>query len=184
MKIEHLSIQEILIIKPEKFYDNRGYFSEIFRQDLLELELGYKVNFVQENESRSTKGVIRGLHYQSDPFAQAKLVKVTQGKVIDIALDIRKSSPSFGMHEAIELSENNNYQVYIPRGFAHGFIVLSDSATLSYKVDNYYSSKHDMGISCFDKSLGIDWQLDENSNIISEKDQQHPSLKDASWLFK
>ena len=184
MIIERQSIKGILIIKPKLFYDDRGYFSETFRKDLLEVELGYKVDFVQENESRSSKGVIRGLHYQADPYAQAKLVRVTEGKVLDIALDIRRTSPSFGMHIAVELSEKNNYQVFIPRGFAHGFVVLSDYATLSYKVDNYYSLKHEMGISFFDKSLDIDWQLDQNLNILSDKDQKYPSLKNATELFE
>jgi dTDP-4-dehydrorhamnose 3,5-epimerase len=184
MQFERQLIPDIFLIKPKIFSDNRGYFTETFRQDLLERELGYKINFIQENESKSSRGVLRGLHFQLPPFAQAKLVRVSKGKVLDIAVDIRKSSPSFGMHIAVELSEDNKYQVFIPHGFAHGFVVLSDLATLTYKVDNFYSSKHERGVSFDDTSLEIDWQLDSNQLILSGKDKEHPFLSDSIELFK
>jgi dTDP-4-dehydrorhamnose 3,5-epimerase len=184
MEFERQLIPDILLIKPKIFSDMRGYFSETFRKDLLELELGYKINFIQENESKSSRGVLRGLHFQLPPFAQAKLVRVSEGRVLDVAVDIRKSSPSFGMHITVELSEDNKHQVFIPHGFAHGFVVLSDFATLTYKVDNFYSSQHERGVSFDDTSLEIDWQLDSNQLILSSKDKEHPFLSDSIELFK
>jgi dTDP-4-dehydrorhamnose 3,5-epimerase len=184
MEFERQLIPDIFLIKPKIFSDMRGYFTETFRKDLLELELGYKINFIQENESKSSRGVLRGLHFQLPPFAQAKLVRVSEGRVLDIAVDIRKSSPSFGMHIAVELSEDNKHQVFIPHGFAHGFVVLSDFATLTYKVDNFYSSQHERGVSFDDTSLEIDWQLDSNQLILSSKDKEHPFLSDSIELFK
>ena len=184
MQFERQLIPDIFLIKPKIFSDNRGYFTETFRQDLLERELGYKINFIQENESKSSRGVLRGLHFQLPPFAQAKLVRVSEGRVLDVAVDIRKSSPSFGMHITVELSEDNKHQVFIPHGFAHGFVVLSDFATLTYKVDNFYSSQHERGVSFDDTSLEIDWQLDSNQLILSSKDKEHPFLSDSIELFK
>jgi dTDP-4-dehydrorhamnose 3,5-epimerase len=184
MEFERQLIPDIFLIKPKIFSDKRGYFTETFRQDLLELELGYKINFIQENESKSSKGVLRGLHYQIPPFSQSKLVRVIEGRVLDVAVDIRTDSSTFGQHVALELSDSNKYQVFIPHGFAHGFIVLSDFAVFNYKVDNFYSPDHDYGIAFNDKNLGIDWQLDSNQLILSVKDKEHPFLSDSIELFK
>ena len=137
------SISDVVLIEPTLHGDNRGYFIETFRQDLLEKVIGYKVNFVQDNESKSVKGVLRGLHYQLNPYNQAKLVRVIEGSVIDVAVDLRKSSPTFGQHVSKELSAQNKHQLFIPHGFAHGFMTLTDTATFVYKVDNYYSQTHE-----------------------------------------
>ena len=163
--------------------DDRGYFFETFRQDLFEDAIGYKINFVQDNESKSLKGVLRGLHYQLSPYAQAKLVRVIEGSVLDVAVDIRKSSPTFGQHVAVELTAENKHQLFVPHGFAHGFIVLSDSATFAYKVDNYYAPEQDRGIAFNDKELAIDWQLPLEILQLSDKDKTHPSLANAKDLF-
>tara|TARA_B110001450_G_C17469151_1_gene419435 strand:+ start:52 stop:591 length:540 start_codon:yes stop_codon:yes gene_type:complete len=170
------SISDVLLIEPTIHCDGRGYFIETFRQDLLEEVIGYKVNFVQDNESKSTKGVLRGLHYQIEPYSQAKLVRVIEGSVIDVVVDIRKSSPSFGQHVSIELSAHNKHQLFIPRGFAHGFMALTDTATFVYKVDNYYSQTHERGISFNDKQLDINWGLPDEILQISDKDKHLPSL--------
>ncbi|HIF35600.1 MAG TPA: dTDP-4-dehydrorhamnose 3,5-epimerase, partial [Candidatus Thioglobus sp.] len=159
MKFTPQTIPDVILIEPSIHGDNRGYFVETFRQDLFEEATGYKVNFIQDNESKSTKGVLRGLHYQLPPYTQAKLVRVIKGSVLDIAVDIRRSSPTFGQYVAVKLTEENKYQLFVPHGFAHGFVVLSDSATFTYKVDNYYAPKHDRGIAFNDKDLAIDWQL-------------------------
>jgi len=177
-------IPEIILIKPAAHSDNRGYFVETFRQDLFEETVGYKVNFVQDNESKSTKGVLRGLHYQLLPYTQAKLVRVIEGSVLDVAVDIRKSSPTFGQHVSVELTGENKYQLFIPHGFAHGFVVLSDSATFAYKVDNYYSPEHDRGIAFDDVRLAIDWQLVLGELQLSDKDKKNPNLSDALDLFE
>ena len=176
MKFIPQSIEDILLIEPTIHSDGRGYFVETFRQDLLEAAIGYKVNFVQDNESKSTKGVLRGLHYQIEPYSQAKLVRVIEGSVIDVVVDIRKSSPSFGQHVSIELSAHNKHQLFIPRGFAHGFMALTDTATFLYKVDNYYSQAHERGISFNDKQLDINWGLPDEILQISDKDKHLPSL--------
>ena len=159
MKLTPQTIADVILIEPTMLNDDRGYFMETFRQDLLENAVGYKVNFVQENESKSTKGTLRGLHYQTAPFAQAKLLSVTKGSVLDVAVDIRRSSSSFGHYVSVKLTEYNKQQLFVPQGFAHGFVVLSDSATFTYKVDNYYAPKHDRGIAFDDKKLKIDWQF-------------------------
>jgi len=172
-----------MIIEPIIFSDNRGYFAETYRKDKLEEAIGYSIDFVQDNESKSSYGVLRGLHFQLPPFAQSKLVRVIKGKILDVAVDIRKGSPTFGKYVSIELSEENKRMVFIPRGFAHGFVVLSDEAIFSYKVDNYYSKENDCGIAYDDPSLGIDWQLDTDSLKLSEKDQAHQLLSDADRLF-
>ncbi len=177
-------IPEIILIKPAVHGDDRGYFVEIFRQDLFEKALGYKVNFIQDNESKSTKGVLRGLHYQLPPYTQAKLVRVIEGSVLDVAVDIRKSSPTFGQHVSVELTGENKHQLFIPHGFAHGFVVLSDSATFAYKVDNYYAPEHDRGIAFDDVKLAIDWQLTLEELQLSGKDKTNPNLFDAVELFK
>ena len=183
MKFTPQSIPDVVLIEPTVHGDNRGYFVETFRQDLFEAAVGYQVNFIQDNESKSTKGVLRGLHYQLPPYTQAKLVRAIEGRVLDIAVDIRKSSPTFGQHVAVELTAKNKHQLFIPHGFAHGFIVLSDSATFAYKVDNYYAPKHDRGIAFDDKELVIDWQLPLEILQLSDKDRTHPSLANAEDLF-
>ncbi len=183
MKFTSQSINDVILIEPNIINDSRGYFVETFRQDLLEKTIGYKVDFKQENESKSSKGTLRGLHYQIEPFAQAKLLSVIKGRVLDVAVDIRKSSPSFGDHVSIELTENNKRQLFVPKGFAHGFVVLSNSAILTYKVDNYYAPKYDRGIAFNDKKLKIDWQFSSEDLQFSDKDKTHPSLANAKDLF-
>ncbi len=184
MKLTSQSIEDVILITPTMHGDDRGYFIETFRQDLLEEAIGYKVNFVQENESRSTKGVLRGLHYQLPPYTQAKLVKVVEGSVLDIAVDLRKSSPTFGQHVSLELTAQNKHQLFVPHGFAHGFVVLSDSATFAYKVDNYYAPDYDRGIAFDDDQLKINWQLSAEELQLSYKDMAHPSLANAKYLFE
>ena len=178
------SIPEVLVLEPQVHFDERGYFMESFRQDLLEKKLGYQVNFIQDNESKSNqRGVLRGLHYQIAPFSQSKLVRVVRGRVLDVALDIRKDSNTFGKHVSVELSEKNKRQVFIPKGFAHGFVVLSEEAIFSYKVDQYYSKKHEKGVAFNDKDINIDWQLSEEDLILSDADQDHPSLANNQFLL-
>ena len=177
-------IPAVLLIEPTVHGDSRGYFMESFRQDILNDFLGYEVNFVQDNESKSSKGVLRGLHYQLPPSAQAKLVRVIEGKVLDVAVDIRQSSPTFGHYVSKELSSENRHQLFIPRGFAHGFVVLSESAVFAYKVDNYYSPDDDRGIAFDDKEIGIDWVLKSDELQLSDKDKLHPILSEAKELFK
>jgi dTDP-4-dehydrorhamnose 3,5-epimerase len=176
LKFTPQSITDVILIEPNLNGDDRGYFVETFRQDLLEKELGYQVNFVQDNESRSTKGVLRGLHYQLPPFAQAKLVRVIEGNVLDVAVDIRKSSPTFGKYVIAELSAENKHQLFIPHGFAHGFVVLSKSTIFAYKVDNYYAPEYERGIAFDDKDLKIDWRLPLDTIQISNKDKNLPTL--------
>lgn len=183
MKFTSQSISDVILIEPNIINDNRGYFVETFRQDLLEKTIGYKVSFKQENESKSSKGTLRGLHYQIEPFAQAKLLSVIKGSVLDVAVDIRKSSPSFGHHVSVELTENNKYQLFVPKGFAHGFVVLSESAILTYKVDNYYAPNYDRGIAFNDEKLKIDWKFSVEQLQFSAKDKTHPSLANAIDLF-
>jgi dTDP-4-dehydrorhamnose 3,5-epimerase len=170
------SIPEVILIKPTVFGDERGYFMETFHRETFETAVGHAVNFVQDNESKSTKGVLRGLHFQRAPHAQSKLVRVIEGKVLDVAVDIRKGSPTFGQHVAVELSSDNKHQLFIPRGFAHAFVVLSDSAIFAYKVDNYYSPESDAGLAYDDATLNIDWQLPIEQLILSDKDKKQPSL--------
>lgn len=183
MKFAPQNIADIFVIEPEIYGDDRGYFMEAFRQDKFEDALGYRVNFVQDNESKSLKGVLRGLHFQLIPYAQSKLVRVIEGTVLDVAVDVRRGSPSFGEHVAVELSDLNRKQMFIPRGFAHGFVVLSDTATFAYKVDNYYSPKYDRGLSFDDVDLNIDWRLPNNKLILSEKDANQPGLQDIKECF-
>jgi len=177
------SIPDVLLIEPEVHGDSRGYFTESFRQDLLDDFLGYEVNFIQDNESKSSKGVLRGLHYQLPPYEQTKLVRVIEGKVLDVALDIRQSSPTFGQYVSTELSSDNHRQLFIPKGFAHGFVVLSESAVFVYKVDNYYSPDDDRGIAYNDRQIGIDWILKSDELQLSNKDKSHPTLSEAKELF-
>ncbi len=184
MKLTPQSIADVILIEPTVHGDSRGYFLETFRQDLFENAIGYQVNFIQDNESKSTKGVLRGLHYQLPPYAQAKLVRVIEGSVLDVAVDIRKSSPTFGQHVAVELTADNKHQLFVPHGFAHGFVVLSDSATFAYKVDNYYAQEYDRGIAFDDNDLDIDWQLLLELLQLSDKDKSHPNLANAKELFE
>ena len=159
MKFTRTNIQDVIICEPKVHGDNRGYFVETFRIDKLEEFLGYKINFCQDNESKSSKGVLRGLHYQLAPDAQTKLVRVIQGSVLDVAVDIRKNSPTFGQYVSVKLTSENKKQLLIPRGFAHGFVVLEDDTIFAYKVDNYYSPQNDRGIAFDDENLGINWIL-------------------------
>jgi len=184
MEFEAQSIPEVILIKPTMFGDDRGYFVETFRQDKFEEAIGYKVSFIQDNESKSSKGVLRGLHYQLPPYAQSKLVRVIQGEVLDVVVDIRQGSPTFGQHVAVILNDSNKHQLFVPRGFAHGFVVLSDNAIFAYKVDSYYSSNHDRGIAYNDQSLKIDWQLIEAELKLSEKDKQQPKLSEIDLAFE
>jgi len=177
------SIPDILLIEPDVHGDERGYFIETFRQDKFEQATGYPVKFIQDNESKSAKGVLRGLHYQLAPFAQSKLVRVIDGKVLDIAVDIRHGSPTFGQHVSVELSDTNKHQLFIPRGFAHGFVVLSNTAIFSYKVDNYYSPKNDRGIAFDDNTLAIDWQLPKELLQLSDKDTRQAEFSERLSAF-
>tara|TARA_B100000963_G_C22559548_1_gene640683 strand:+ start:733 stop:1314 length:582 start_codon:yes stop_codon:yes gene_type:complete len=184
MEFTPQSIPEIFIIKPKVHRDDRGYFVETFRHDLLYKVLGYRVDFIQDNEAKSSKGVLRGLHFQIAPKAQTKLVRVIEGTVLDVAVDIRVGSPNFGCHVAVQLSGENKKQMLIPRGFAHGYLVLSDTATVAYKVDNYYSSTCEHGLAFDDSELGIDWLFDRKELRISKKDLEHSKLSDARDLFE
>ena len=179
MNFTRLEIPEVILCEPKVLSDDRGYFSETFRQDKLEEFLGFSINFCQENESKSSYGVLRGLHYQTAPYAQTKLVRVAQGAVLDISVDLRKDSPTFGKYIAIELSEENKKQILIPKGFAHGFIVLTKEAVLAYKVDNYYHQESERGIAYDDKNLAIDWRLHPKDIKLSAKDTNQVLLKKA-----
>lgn len=182
MNIIKTPIDGPVIIEPKIFKDARGYFFESFSKREFDEKVA-KVDFVQDNESCSTYGVMRGLHFQRPPFAQAKLVRCVKGAVLDVAVDIRKGSPAYGQHVAVELTEENHRQFFIPRGFAHGFAVLSDVAIFQYKCDNYYHTEAEGGISILDESLDIDWQMDKNKVILSEKDLKHPLLKNFNSPF-
>ncbi|WP_166959976.1 dTDP-4-dehydrorhamnose 3,5-epimerase [Yeosuana marina] len=179
MIAKETKLKGCFILEPKIFKDSRGYFFESFNQTTFNQLINQEVNFLQDNESFSSKGVLRGLHFQKGEYAQAKLVRVIKGKVFDIAVDIRKDSSTYGLYVAIELTEENKKQLFIPRGFAHGFIVLSETAIFSYKCDNYYNKESEGGIIYNDKDLNIDWKLDENEFVISEKDLQLPTFKDA-----
>lgn len=187
MEIIQTDIEGVLIIAPRVFDDARGYFIESFSQrefdDKVAPILGHSVHFVQDNESMSSYGVMRGLHFQRPPFTQSKLVRCVKGAVLDIAVDIRKGSPTFGRHVAVELTEDNHRQFFIPRGFAHGFAVLSDTAIFQYKCDEFYHPEADGGISIQDPSLGIDWRIPAEKAILSEKDTKHPTLAEFDSPF-
>ena len=178
MEFKKTSIDGVYVIEPRIFTDARGYFFEAWKQAEFEEHIG-KVNFVQDNESKSSRGVLRGLHYQKGDYSQAKLVRVIKGCVLDVSVDIRKSSPTFGQHVMVELSGENKRQFFIPRGFAHGFLVLSDEAIFTYKVDNVYAPQADAGIRWNDPALGINWPIDPKEVLTSEKDLKQPLLKDA-----
>ena len=184
MKFIPQSIPDVLLIELIVHRDERGYLVETFRQDMLDQILGYKVNFIQDNESKSiSRGILRGLHYQSPPYTQSKLVRVIKGKVLDVAVDIRINSPTFGKHVSVELSEDDNKQLFLPRGFAHGFSVLSDGAIFSYKVDEYFSAEHTEGIAYNDKDIAIDWGLSETDIKLSIQDQNNPNLVNIKKLL-
>jgi len=187
MTFTRTEIPDVVVIEPTVHGDSRGYFVETFRQDKLEEFLGYKINFCQDNESKSSKGVLRGLHYQLPPHAQTKLVRVIQGRVLDVAVDIRRNSPTFGKYVAVLLSAENKKQLLVPRGFAHGFVVLEDDTVFAYKVDNYYSPQCDRGIAFDDENLNIDWILNHNELNLSAKDTKQPKLfdiKDDKEIFE
>jgi len=183
MKFIAQSIADVILIEPQVHGDERGYFVETFRQDKFEQAVGHKVNFVQDNESKSSRGVLRGLHYQLAPHAQSKLVRVIQGAVLDIAVDIRQGSPTYGQHVDRVLSAENKHQLFVPRGFAHGFVVLSETAIFAYKVDNYYSPECDRGLAFDDSQLSIDWQVPSHELQLSEKDTKQPHFSELSGDF-
>lgn len=183
MKFIRTEIEDLIIIEPIVHGDERGYFVETFRADKLEEFLGYKINFCQDNESKSSKGILRGLHYQLAPYAQTKLVRVIQGAVLDVAVDIREGSPTFGKYVAVDLNAENKRQLLVPRGFAHAFVVLEDDTVFAYKVDNYYSPECDRGIAFDDKALNIDWILGVDELKLSEKDRVQPKLSETDDLF-
>ena len=178
MNVIKTDIDEIVVIEPQIYSDSRGYFFESFNQKEFE-EKVCKTTFVQDNESKSSFGVLRGLHFQKPPFAQSKLVRVVKGAVLDVAVDIRTGSPTFGQHVSIELTEDNHRQFFIPRGFAHGFSVLSEEVIFQYKCDNLYEG----AIAWDDPDLGIDWHIPKDKMLLSEKDKTHPRLKETEWLF-
>ena len=178
MEYKETKIKGVFIIEPKVFQDARGYFMEAWKQAEFDEHVGRTV-FIQDNESKSSFGVLRGLHYQKGDASQAKLVRVIKGKVLDVAVDIRKSSPTFGQHVMVELSEENKRQFFIPRGFAHGFLVLSDEAIFTYKVDNPYAPQCEAGIRWNDSDVGIEWPIDPAQVLTSEKDLKQPLLKDA-----
>lgn len=182
MEVIKTDIEGVVIIEPRVLKDARGYFFESFSQREFE-EKVRKINFVQDNESMSRYGVMRGLHFQRPPFAQSKLVRCVKGAVLDVAVDIRKGSPTYGQHVAVKLTEDNHRQFFIPRGFAHGFTVLSDVAVFQYKCDNYYAPQADGGISILDSELGIDWHIPLDNAILSEKDTLHPCLSNFDSPF-
>lgn len=182
MEVIKTPIEGVVIIEPKVFKDARGYFFESFSHREFE-EKVCKINFVQDNESMSSYGVMRGLHFQAPPFTQSKLVRCVKGAVLDVAVDIRKGSPTYGHHVAVELTEENHRQFFVPRGFAHGFAVLSDTAVFQYKCDNFYAPQADGGISIKDDSLGIDWRIPVEKALLSEKDTLHACLKDFDSPF-
>ena len=183
MNVIETEIPGVVIIEPRIFEDARGYFFESFSQKEFSEKVA-DITFVQDNESKSTYGVMRGLHYQKPPYNQSKLVRVVKGAVLDVAVDMRKSSPTFGKHVAVELTAENHRQFFIPKGFAHGFVVLSEEAIFQYKCDNFYAPQSEGGISILDESLGIDWKIPMDKAILSEKDTLHPKLADAPTDFE
>ncbi|MBR3774889.1 MAG: dTDP-4-dehydrorhamnose 3,5-epimerase [Alistipes sp.] len=182
MKVIKTAIEDVVIIEPDVFGDSRGYFFESYSQKKFDEQVR-KIEFVQDNESKSRYGVLRGLHFQKGKDAQSKLVRVVKGRVLDVAVDIRKGSPTFGHYVAVELTEENHRQLFVPRGFAHGFSVLSEEAMFQYKCDNLYAPHAEGGIAWDDPDIGIDWQLPAEDVLLSAKDAAHPRLKDAEYLF-
>lgn len=188
MEVLKTALDGVLILEPRVFNDPRGYFFESFSQrefdEKLTPILGHSIRFVQDNESMSSYGVMRGLHFQRPPFTQSKLVRCVRGAVLDVAVDIRKGSPTYGQHVAVELTEENHRQFFIPRGFAHGFAVLSQTAVFQYKCDEFYHPEADGGISILDESLGVDWRIPADKAILSEKDLRHPRLDEFESPFR
>lgn len=182
MEVIETKIPGVVIIEPRLFPDARGYFFESFSKREFEEKVG-KIEFVQDNESKSSYGVLRGLHFQKPPYAQSKLVRVVKGAVLDVAVDIRKGSPTFGQHVAVELTEDNHRQFFIPQGFAHGFAVLTDEVIFQYKCDNFYAPASEGAIAWDDPDLGIDWRVPAEKVILSEKDRRHPRLKEIESPF-
>lgn len=178
MNVIKTDIEGVVVIEPQVFGDERGYFFESFNAERFLAETGIDVAFVQDNESRSKRGVLRGLHFQREPYAQAKLVRVVQGRVIDVAVDIRPGSPTFGKYVATELSGENHRQMFIPKGFAHGYVVLEDDTVFQYKCDEYYHPESEAGIAWNDPQIGIEWPLSEDEIILSDKDRKHLTLKE------
>lgn len=183
IEVKKTDIEGVLIIEPKVFGDARGYFLESFNAKEFAEKTGLNISFVQDNESMSSFGVMRGLHFQRPPFTQSKLVRCVKGAVLDVAVDIRKGSPTYGKHVAVELTEDNHRQFFVPRGFAHGFAVLSETAVFQYKCDNFYAPQADGGISILDNSLGIDWKIPTDKALLSEKDTKHALLKDFDSPF-
>ena len=183
MKIIKTDIEGVVIIEPRLFKDERGYFFEAFSERKFAELTGINTHFVQDNESRSTEGVVRGLHFQRPPFAQSKLVRVVRGTILDVAIDIRRGSPTFGKYVAVELSEHNHRQLFIPRGFAHGFSVLEGDAVVEYKCDNYYAPDAEGAIRWDDPTLAIDWHVVKDRAIVSAKDQANPMFEECDALF-
>ena len=183
IEVKKTDIEGVLIIEPKVFGDARGYFLESFNAREFAEKTGLNINFVQDNESMSSYGVMRGLHFQNPPYTQSKLVRCVKGAVLDVAVDIRKGSPTYGQHIAVELTEDNHRQFFVPRGFAHGFAVLSETAVFQYKCDNFYAPQADGGISILDDSLGIDWKIPTEKALLSEKDTKHALLKDFDSPF-
>ena len=182
MNLIKTKLDGLVVLKPTVFKDNRGYFMESYNQKNINKLLG-NVNFVQDNESESSRGVLRGLHFQKPPYTQAKLVRCLKGSVLDVVLDLRKDSKTYGILETISLTEENKKQLFIPKGFAHGFVVLSKSALFSYKVDNYYNPDSESGVLWSDLDLNIDWKINKNEIIVSEKDKNLPTFKEINNLF-
>lgn len=183
IEVKKTDIEGVLIIEPKVFGDARGYFLESFNAKEFAEKTGLNIDFVQDNESMSSYGVMRGLHFQKPPYAQSKLVRCVKGAVLDVAVDIRKGSSTYGQHVAVELTEDNHRQFFVPRGFAHGFAVLSETAVFQYKCDNFYAPQADGGISILDDSLGIDWKIPTEKALLSEKDTKHALLKDFDSPF-
>jgi dTDP-4-dehydrorhamnose 3,5-epimerase len=183
IEVKKTDIEGVLIIEPKVFGDARGYFLESFNAKEFAEKTGLNIDFVQDNESMSSYGVMRGLHFQRPPYTQSKLVRCVKGAVLDVAVDIRKGSPTYGQHVAVELTEDNHRQFFVPRGFAHGFAVLSETAVFQYKCDEFYHPEVDGGISILDGSLGIDWKIPTDKALLSEKDTKHALLKDFESPF-
>ena len=181
MNFKRLQIPDVILCEPDFYNDNRGYFTEIYKKEELDKFLGYSVNFCQENESKSKYGVLRGLHYQLSPYAQTKLVCVKEGGIFDVVVDLRKDSKTFGNHLVIDLNSENKKLLLVPKGFAHGFVVYSKKAVVTYKSDSYYQPEYERGISYNDNILGIDWRLNSGEFIISEKDNKLPKFKNADY---
>ena len=184
MKVIKTNIDGVLIIEPTVFGDSRGYFFESYNKQRFNEATELDIDFVQDNQSKSCYGVLRGLHFQKPPYAQSKLVRCVRGRVLDVAVDIRKSSPTFGKYIAVELTEDNHRQLFIPHGFAHGFVVLSEEAIFQYKCDNFYHKESEGAIAWNDPEINIDWTIPFDDVILSDKDKVNPSLKDAEWLFE